>query len=123
MTLALNRRFIISATGANIILNRHQKLCHRSRSQIARHRKVSNLVESQVGDLSWSVTLMPVSGDEYPSALTDLGKKGFVGGSDIRRDILLVDAISNASSVELVLDFGTVPVLIKVEGEIRQPFP
>ena len=81
-----------------------------------------HLVAPQVGNFSWSVTLMPVCGDQHPTVLADFGQEGFVGGSDIWLYVLLINAMSNVSSAELIENFRTVPILIEVEGEIRQPF-
>jgi hypothetical protein len=64
---------------------------------------------------------MPVSGNEDPAVASDLWKKCFVGRADICGDVLLVDAIANTGSIELVYDFRAIPVFIKVESEIRQP--
>ena len=54
--------------------------------------------------------------------LADFGQEGFVGGSDIWRDVLFINAVPNVSPAELIENFGAVPILIEVEGEIRQPF-
>jgi hypothetical protein len=59
---------------------------------------------------------MPVGGDEYPAVLANLGQEGSVGRPHVGRDVLLVDAISNASPVELFGDFWTVPIFVKVES-------
>jgi hypothetical protein len=59
---------------------------------------------------------MPVCGDQDPRVLADFGQEGLVGGSRIWPHILLVGAISNASSVELVLNLWTIPVFVEVEG-------
>lgn len=116
------RRLIVPATGANIVLCCDQQFSHRGRSQIAGHGEVSNFIATKVRYLSGPVTLMPVGSDKNPSVLPNFRQKGFVNGSDVRGDILLVEAIPNASSVELVLDFRTVPVFVKIKGEVRQPF-
>jgi hypothetical protein len=81
-----------------------------------------DLVASQVGDFSGSVPLVPVCGDQHPAVLADFGQEGFVGGSHIWRDVLLINSMSNVSSAELIENFRTVPILIEVKGEIRQPF-
>jgi len=54
--------------------------------------------------------------------LADFGQEGFVGGSDIWRYVLLINAMSNAGSAELIENLRTVPILIEIKGEIRQPF-
>jgi len=81
-----------------------------------------DLVASQVGNLSWSVALVPVCGDQHPTVLADLGQEGFVGCSYIWRNVLLINAMPNVSSAELIENFRTVPILIEVKREIRQPF-
>lgn len=52
----------------------------------------------------------------------DLRQDGFVGCSDVWLYVLLINAVSNVSSAELIENFGAVPILIEVKGEIRQPF-
>jgi hypothetical protein len=54
--------------------------------------------------------------------LADFGQEGFVGCPDIWRYVLLINAMSNVGSAELIENFRTIPILIEVEGEIRQPF-
>ena len=81
-----------------------------------------DFVAAEVGVFSWSITLVPVCGDQYPTVLADLRQEGFVGGPDIWPHVLFINAISNVSSAELIENFGAVPILIEVEGEIRQPF-
>jgi hypothetical protein len=81
-----------------------------------------HFVASKISNFSWPVTLVPVRSDQRPTVLADFGKEGFVGCSHIWRYVLLVDAMSNVGSAELIENFRTVPILIEVEGEIRQPF-
>ena len=81
-----------------------------------------DFVAAEIGNFSGSIALVPVCGDQHPTVLADFGKEGFVGSSDIWRYVLLVNAMSNVSPAELIENFGTVPILIEVEGEIRQPF-
>ena len=52
----------------------------------------------------------------------DFRQESLVGGSDIWPHVLLIDAISNVGSAELIENFGAVPILIEVEGEVRQPY-
>ena len=66
---------------------------------------------------------MPIGGDENPAVLANLGQEGLVGRPHVGRDVLLVDAISNASPVELFGNFWTIQVFVKVESKIRQPLP
>jgi len=75
-----------------------------------------DFVTTKVGDLSGTISLMPICGDEYPSALADFWKEGFVGGSYVCGDVLLIDAISYSASTELFDDLGAVPVFVKVES-------
>lgn len=81
-----------------------------------------DFVAAKVGDFSWSITLVPVCCDQYPAVFADLRQEGFVGCSDVWSYVLLIDAISNVGSAELIENFGAVPILIEVKGEIRQPF-
>jgi hypothetical protein len=52
----------------------------------------------------------------------DLRKKRFVGGPGVWPYVLFIDSVPNARTTELFYDLGTVPVLVKVEGKVRQPF-
>lgn len=109
-------RIVVTATSSNIILRCDKKFCHGFRAEIRRHNNVPHFVASYVRNLSWPVTLMPVSGDQNPSTTANFRKKGLVRCPGVRRNILFVNAISDACSVELVGDFGTIPILVKVEG-------
>jgi len=64
-----------------------------------------DFVSAQIGYFSGAVALMPISSDEHPTVLADLGQEGLVGRPDVGRDVLFVDAISNASPVELFGNF------------------
>jgi len=123
MTLALTGGSIVPATRTDIVLRCDEQLRHCFGSEISRHGEVPYLVAPQISEFSWPISLVPISGDQDPAVLAYFGQKCFVSGSDVRGYILLVDAISNASSVQLVLNFRTIPVFVKVEGKVRQPFP
>ena len=77
---------------------------------------------AEIGDFSGSIALVPICGNQYPTVLADFGQEGFVGGSDVCRYVLFVNAMSDVSSAELIENFRTIPILIEVKGEIRQPF-
>lgn len=59
---------------------------------------------------------MPIGSDEHPTMLANLRQEGLVGRPHVGRDVLLIDAISNASPVELFGDFWTIPIFVKVES-------
>jgi hypothetical protein len=82
---------------------------------------MSDLVASKISYLSWTIALMPICSDEYPTPLANFGKEGFVGRACVRGDVLLVDAIAGPASIKLVNHLGAIPVFVKVEGEVRQP--
>ena len=117
-----DRRLVVPTTCADVILCSDQEFRHRFGSEVSWHDKMPDFVAPEVRDLSWAVALMPVSGDQNPSALADSWKEGCVERPDIGRDILFVYAISKTSFVELVNNFRAVPILVEVKGEIRQPF-
>ncbi len=50
-----------------------QQFCHGFGTQVSRHDEVPDSVSSQVGNLSWAISLVPVGGDQDPAVLTDLG--------------------------------------------------
>jgi hypothetical protein len=84
---------------------------------------VSDVVPTEIRNFSWTISLMPICGYQNPAVTSNLRKEPLVGCSDISGYILLVDAVADTGSVELIYDFGAVPVFVKVEGEIRQPSP
>jgi hypothetical protein len=51
----------------------------------------------------------------------DLRKEGLVRRADIPRYILFIYPVADTGSIELIYDFGAIPVFVKIEGEIRQP--
>jgi hypothetical protein len=64
---------VVPATGADVVLCSDQQFCHGLGTQVSRHDEVPDSVSSQVGNLSWTISLVPVGGDQYPAVLTDLG--------------------------------------------------
>ncbi len=75
-----------------------------------------NFIAEEISDFAGTVSLMPICGDKDPSALADLRKEGFIGCSCVRRDVLLIDAISDAALMKFFDDLRAVPVFVKVEG-------
>jgi len=84
---------------------------------------VPNVVPTEIRNLSRTISLMPICGYQDPAVTSNLRKECLVGCSNISGYILLVDAVADTGSVELIYDFGAIPVFVKVESKIRQPSP
>jgi hypothetical protein len=58
-----NWSVIVPATGADVVLCRDQQFCHSLGTQVSRHHEMPDFVSSQVGNLSWTISLVPIGGD------------------------------------------------------------
>jgi hypothetical protein len=68
-----NRCRVIPATGADIVLCIDQQFCHGFGAQVSGHDEVSYSVSPHVGNFSWTISLVPVGGDQDPALFTNFG--------------------------------------------------
>ena len=57
-----NRRIIIAAAGANVVLRSHEEPRHRFSSQVTGHDKMSDLMSTQILDFTRAISLVSISG-------------------------------------------------------------
>ncbi len=60
---------------------------------------MSNPVTANIGYLSRTVALMPVSSDKYPTMLPNLWQELLVGNARICGNVLLIDSVVNACTM------------------------
>lgn len=78
-------------------------------------------VATYILDLSWSVALVPVGGNQDPTVGTDLRQERVVGDSEITRDVFLINAIADPCLVQFGRDLWAVPVFVEVESVVTLP--